>query len=222
MNTDERGKDKKKIRVRSLCLSVSTRKCLLAGVTSLLGGLLALGLFTLWVGHFLTVDDALSQADGIVVLGGGNSNRAQHAVGLFDQEYAPLVIFSGGTLKEVGLACSSALLSLEDAQELGLPEGAALIAPEAQSTYDEAVNVRQLAQAHGWRSLIVVTDPLHTRRAARTFRALLPGVSVTVSAAPDPRYDPARWWESEHGLVGVFNEILKLGFYWARYGIRPF
>jgi len=197
------------------------RGCFFCGAAHLTGGLLALGLFTLRVGHFLTVDDTLSHADAIVVLASGVS-RTRHAVDMFNLGYAPLVVFSDATLRDVGLACSSAQLSLEDAQELGLPEGAALIAPEAQSTYDEAVNLRGLAQKHGWRSLIVVTDPLHTRRAARTFRALLPGVAVTISAAPDPRYDPARWWESEDGLVGVFSELLKLGFYWARYGIRPF
>jgi uncharacterized SAM-binding protein YcdF (DUF218 family) len=174
------------------------------------------------LGCFLTVDDPLAQADAIVVLGGGPPSRAHHGVTLFDQGYAPLVVFSGGTLKDWGIACSSALLSLETAQELGLPAGVSIVAPEAQSTYDEAVNLQQLAQDHGWHSIIVVTEPLHTRRAARTFRTLLPGVDVYVSAAPDPRYDPVRWWESEHGLVGVFNELIKLGFYWAKYGITPF
>jgi uncharacterized SAM-binding protein YcdF (DUF218 family) len=207
---------------------VTRKGCLLFGVALPVVGLLALGAFALRLGHFLTVDDALSQADAIVILGGGNPGRARHGVELFERGYAPVVVFSGGTLKDVGLACSSAMLSLEAAQELGLPPGVAIIAPEAQSTYDEAVNLRGLARERGWGSphrrwgLIIVTEPLHTRRAARTFRTLLPEVEVIVSAAPDPRYDPARWWESEHGLVGVFNELLKLGFYWAKYGIRPF
>jgi hypothetical protein len=33
---------------------------------------------------------------------------------------------------------------------------------------------------------------------------------------------PARWWRTEDGLVSVLNELIKLGFYWANYGIRPF
>ncbi len=103
----------------------------------------------------------------------------------------------------------------------GVNQGAALIAPEAQSTYDEALNLRRLAQQRGWRSLIVVTDPVHTRRAVRTFSTLLPGVRVHVSAAPDPRFEPGRWWRSEHGLVAVFNELLKLGFYGVEFGCPP-
>jgi uncharacterized SAM-binding protein YcdF (DUF218 family) len=229
MSTEEYVKDKwqearNKGQVWALgpCLFIAPKRCLLTGAVFLAVGLMAVGVFVIRLGHFLTVDDTLSRADAIVVLGGGNSSRAQHAVALFSQGYAPLVVFSGGTLKDVGLACSSAQLSLEAAQRLGLPANVSIIGPEAQSTYDEAVNLQQMAQEHGWRFLIVVTEPLHTRRAARTFRTLLPEVDIHVSAAPNPRYDPAHWWESEHGLVGVCNEVLKLGFYWAKYGIRPF
>ena len=203
---------------------MNCKGCLLAGIALLLAGLLALGVFTITVGHFLTAVDAFSQADAIVVLGGdgGDFFRVQQGVALFNEGHAPLVVFSGGvSLKDAGLACSSAQLSLEAAQELGLSADAAIIADGAQSTYDEAVNMRRLARQQGWRSLIVVTDLFHTRRAARTFRTLLPGTTIYLSADRDPDYDADRWWRTEEGLVAVFNEVLKLGFYWARYGIVP-
>ncbi len=200
---------------------MNCKGCLLSGVALLLVGLLALGAFTITVGHFLTAVDAYSQADAIVVLG-GDVDRVQLAVDLFSEGYAPVVVFSGGiSLKDAGLACSSAQLSLEAAQELGLPADATIIASGAQSTYDEAVNLSRLAQQHRWHSLIIVTDLFHTRRAARTFRTLLPDTTIYLSAAPDPNVDASRWWQTEEGLVAVFNEVLKLAFYWARYGIAP-
>jgi len=202
---------------------MNCKSCLLSGTALLLVGLLALGLFTITAGHFLATENALSQADAIVVLGGdgGSFFRVQQGVALFNAGYAPVVVFSGGTLKDAGIACSSAQLSLEAAQELGLPSGAAIIANGAQSTYDEAVNICRLAQQHGWHGIIIVTDLFHTRRAARTFRTLLPDTAIYLSAAPDPNYDARRWWQTEEGLVAVFNEMIKLGFYWARYGIAP-
>ncbi len=208
-----------------------SRACLLYHAVALLIGLLALVVFTLTIGHFLSVEDTLSPADAIVVLGGEESNffRTQQAIRLFEEGYAPVVVFSGGTLEDAGIACSSAQLSLEAAQQLGLPDDAVIIAPKAQSTYDEAVNLNQLVQQHDWCSLIVVTDLFHTRRAALTLRSLVhqndrdhPGVTIYLSAPPDPRYDAARWWQTERGLIAVFTEVLKLGFYWARYGVRPF
>jgi uncharacterized SAM-binding protein YcdF (DUF218 family) len=203
---------------------LSSKGCIVVGIALLLGGLLVLGSFTITVGHFLTAVDALSQADAIVVLGGegGNFFRVQQGVDLFNRGYAPVVVFSGGTLKDAGLACSSAQLSLEAAQQLGLLAGAAIIADGAQSTYDEAVNLGRLAQQHRWHSLILVTDLFHTRRTARTFRTLLPDTTIYLSAASNPNYDAGRWWQTEEGLVTVLNEVIKLGFYWAKYGITPF
>lgn len=209
---------------------INCRGCLLSGVALLLVGLLALGIFAVTVGHFLATEDAFSQADAIVVLGGdgGDFFRVQQGVALFNEGCAPVVVFSGGvSLKDAGLACSSAQLSLEAAQELGLPPDVAIIADGAvpnsawPSTYGEAVNMHRLAQQHRWQSLIVVTDLFHTRRVARTFRTLLPDTTIYISAAPDPSVDAARWWQTEEGLVAVFNEVLKLAFYWARYGITP-
>jgi len=118
---------------------MNCKGCLLTGIALLLGGLLALGVFTITAGHFLTTVDAFSQADAIVVLGGdrGSFFRVQQGVELFNEGHAPLVVFSGGTLKDAGLACSSAQLSLEAAQQLGLPADATIIADGAQSTYDQ-------------------------------------------------------------------------------------
>ena len=219
-----------KLKKRGAYAHMNCKGCLLIGTALLLGGLLALGLFTITAGHFLTAVDTFSQADAIVVLGGdgGNFFRVQQGVALFNEGCAPVVVFSGGiSLKDAGLACSSAQLSLEAAQELGVPTDAAIIADDAvpnsawPSIYGEAVNLRRLAQQHRWQSLIIVTDLFHTRRAARTFHTLLPDTAIYLSAAPDPSYDAARWWQTEEGLIAVFNEVIKLIFYWARYGIAP-
>lgn len=202
---------------------MNCKGCLLSCAALLLGGVLVLGGFVLTVGHFLTAVDTFSQADAIVILGGDRDGfpRVRQGVNPFNAGYAPVVVFSGGTLKDAGIACSSAQLSLEAAQQLGLPADATLIADGAQSTYDEAVNLRRLAQQYRWHSLIIVTDLFHTRRAARTFRTLLPDATIYLSAAPDPDYDPGHWWRTEDSLAAVFNEVINLAFYWVKYGITP-
>ena len=171
-------------------------------------------------GAWLTVDDPPAPADAIVVLASGLS-RTQRGVALYHAGHAPLVVFSNASYKNMAVACSSAQISVADAQALGLPDDAVLVAPLAESTRDEALNLRDLAAARGWNSLIVVTDPLHTRRARQTFRALLPGVRIAASAADYPYYDIHRWWATEQGFIGVFTEALKLAYYWISYGIPP-
>lgn len=203
-----------------LVLRVRRGGCL-ALAALLCAGALALAAFILHIDRFLTVDDPLFQANAIVVLA-SNPNRIQHAVDLYAQGYAPVVVFTDATYKDAGLACSSALLDVPAAQALGLPADAVVIAEdEVASTYDEAVATRALVDKHGWESLIVVTDPFHTRRAVATFRALIPEVTITASATPNGEYDPRHWWRSEEGVMAVVTEIIKIVFYWGAYGITP-
>ena len=197
----------------------------LVSLLALVGlGIVAVSVATLSLGRMLDATSQPTPADAIFVLGGegGQFTRTRHALDLYDAGLAPKVVFSGGTLLGAGLACTSTELSLEAAQQLGLPAEAIVLADEAQSTLDEAENLARLADEQGWRSLILVTDRFHTRRALRTMQAMMPDVRMAISAPMDPQYDPAHWWGTEHGLIFAVNEALKLGFYWAEYGIKPF
>jgi len=83
-------------------ITANCKGCLLSGIALLLSVLLALSVFTITIGHFLTAVDAFSQADAIVVLGGdgGNFFRVQQGVDLFNEGCAPVVVFSGGTIEQ--------------------------------------------------------------------------------------------------------------------------
>ena len=53
-------------------------------------------------------------------------------------------------------------------------------------------------------------------------RALMPDVTFMLSAAPSPKFNVVRWYGTEDGLVMVFTEFIKLGYYWLHHGIAPF
>ncbi|MEX1021280.1 MAG: YdcF family protein [Litorilinea sp.] len=202
---------------------VTARGCLLIWLALHGVGVLVLLVLGLNLGRWLDATARPAQVDAIVVLGGegGRFPRTAHALALYHDGVAPVVVFSGGTLLSAGIACSSTALSVEAAHALGLPAAAIRVAGEAQSTFDEAVNVRILAQDAGWDSLVIVTDRFHTRRALQTFRAYFPEIQLFADAPADPVYDADRWWDNERSLIFAVNEAIKLGFYWLRYGIAP-
>jgi len=187
------------------------------GVLVLIAGMI----LPLLVAPWLIVDDAGETADAIVVLGGEAypPNRTIHALNLYKQQRAPVVVFTGGALPGQPPEISSARVALRYALARGLPAEVALVVDTAQSTYDEATLVRDLAAHHGWRSLIIVTDPYHTRRAVRTFRAIIPDVQGTASVAPfldtfaDPLSRGVRVWRY------ATAELIKMSFYRLHYGI---
>lgn len=174
-------------------------------------------------GRFLTVADTVAPGDAVVVLGGDSDDfrRTRYAVDLFQQGFAGAIVLNGGPSDYAGLAGSTTRRAQAVLQELGVRSDAVTLMYDTHSTYDDALKIRQLTQEKDWESLIIVTDSFHTRRAARTFRTLLPNVAVSVAATPYARPSVNHWWATEDGFISVLTEILKLGFYWFRYGVRP-
>lgn len=198
--------------------------CLATILLLMVAGLMAAALVFWNLGDFLDATQPIDEVDAIMVMGGegGRYQRTQHAITLYEEGVAPVVVFSGGTLLSAGIACSSTDMSVDAAGLLGLPPEAVLISGEAQSTLDEAENASLMASEHGWQSVALVTDRFHTRRSLATMQNYMPGTLVVASAPDDPRFVTDRWWSTEDGLTFAINETLKLAFYWKNYGIRPF
>jgi len=127
---------------------------------------------------------------------------------------------------EMGLYPNESDVAAEMLRRMGVPDDAIAVIelkPGVASTYDEANVIRRHVRQHDLDRVIVVTSSYHTRRARWVFRRVLADTPVTlmVSSAPDPLYDPSDWWHSESGLRSVVDEYTKLGYYIYRYRINP-
>mgnify|MGYP001042485633 CR=1 FL=1 len=94
----------------------------------------------------------------------------------------------------------------------------------AETTYDEARFALSLLAERGRDTLLVVTDPYHTRRARLIFRRVFAGSGIRVRLRPVPleqsgsgRYDPDRWWHTPTGLRQTWSEYVKLLLLWLGY-----
>jgi hypothetical protein len=136
----------------------------------------------------LVRNDPLEPADAVVVLSSNvrpdgtldkqSQARVLHAYGLLHDKLAPRLV-----LTRLEPPRPSSLPAVQDQmRHLGLSypvEETAAIA----NTHDEALRLQELIAAHGWRRVILVTDPTHSRRAAATFEKT--GVPVLSSPGPD-------------------------------------
>lgn len=185
---------------------------LLAVVLLALGGRVWLG----WLGRFLVTADPLRPVDALVVLGGGGRHRIEEGVRLALAGVAPWLVVTNTRVSWPGVRASYAELMAQEAQWQGVPPERIVPAPGlVTTTVEEALAVRALAAARGWRSLMVVTDPWHTRRARLIFRRILhpDGVAVCAHPAPKPGYETAAWWKTADGVRDTWAEYQKLALY---------
>ena len=205
------------------------------------GGLLFLAAFCalIWffrvpiltsVGNYLVVSRPLQKADLIVCLMGVPVPRGLEVADLYKDGVAPF-IFVGREEPPEGAEVLKARgahypepreLLITMLCELGIPESAILTTDKIMSsTISEARVIREVALERGFRSLLIVTSPSHTRRAWRTFRKVFGKDRITLGIVPTPYalFRPDDWWKKRTCAKEVVIEYQKLLFYILRYSL---
>jgi uncharacterized SAM-binding protein YcdF (DUF218 family) len=128
----------------------------------------------------------------------------------------PLVIASGG--RGDGSAGPPESQALADALESrGVPATHILQETKGQATRDQAVNVSELLRARGVTKVVLVTTPVHMRRAVGAFRAQ--GLDPVPAPSGLEYGGPPFWWPTAAALVGsatAIHEYAALAYYGAR------
>jgi uncharacterized SAM-binding protein YcdF (DUF218 family) len=130
-------------------------------------------------------------ADAIVVLGAGmrgdgelsseSLERFFYGVVLYKRGLAPILIVSG---PPQGGSRAEASVRADLAVALGIPAAAIGQMPDVNTTRDEAYRCAELLSASGHKHVLLVTEPLHIRRATRVFEA----AGLRVSPAPSDNF----------------------------------
>ncbi len=118
--------------------------------------------------------DSRPTADAIVVLGSAQYNgvpssifeaRLEHALALWEEGVAPVVVTVGG--KAAGDEFTEAEAGRAYLVDAGVPEESLLAVPEGVDTLESMRAVGAAYGERGWSSAVLVTDPWHAMRAER-------------------------------------------------------
>lgn len=196
---------------RSVALLAFLGICLALALTS--------GLWLPVIGGYLVDSDELRKADAIASLNGGR-DRPECGAKLFREGYAGWYLTVDMPLDVPGVDEPYGDLVKREVVALGVPADRVLKASgDVETTYQEALKLRDLAASHGFRSLLVVTSSYHTHRARLIFQDVLRGTDITAIVRPvenDP-YRPEAWWTSERGMRETWTEYLKLALFLLGY-----
>lgn len=174
-------------------------------------------------GSALTVDDRVTHADYLVVMGGSPEDRPFKAAALFRESVAPRVVlfeYPADARQRLGGSPSQTDVYRSVLELEGVPRSAIDVLPGVvRTSWDEAQSLRRFLATHAARRIVIVTSAEHTRRTRWAFEKALAatGVEVAVAAARREDFDETNWWQSDEGVLVYLHEYLKLPFYVLRY-----
>jgi len=161
----------------------------------------------------IRVDPLPRNADAVVVLSAGvtgdgfmpqqGSDRLRKALELVRSGVAPTLVVT----RERRLVEKVTVSTNADQDNLiGLAGIPSFITTHwVTSTHDEAVQVARLARQRGWKQIVLVTSPFHSRRACATFEA----AGIQVSCAPAQSRDIAvRSLKDPDDRVAAFGMLI--------------
>lgn len=192
--------------------------CVLLAVAWLCRAPLLRGAANAWI-----INQPLSKADAIVVLGGGLDTRPFEAARLYHLGLAPKILVMNPRLSacaELGLEPSEGDLTRSILLKKTVPPRAIIMPGNlVTNSYDEAITVRDWARKNGARKVIIPTDLFHTRRVCWLYDKELrgTGIRVQIEGVPTRDYAADTWWRHEQGLIAFQNEVLKYAYYRLRY-----
>ncbi len=172
-------------------------------VRLLLGILLALGAWVLWVALSITATSFTSDpgpADAAVVLGAAVSRgratpvfeeRIRHGINLVKQGVVKKVLFTGGVGS--GDRVAEAEVGRRYALDAGLRSADILTETRSRTTWENLAWAAPILRENDLSRVLIVSDPLHMKRAMAMARDL--GLDARSSPTPTSRYrsTATRW-----------------------------
>lgn len=175
-----------------------------------------------WVAAPLKTVEPPAPADAIVVFAGGvgesgkagqgYEERVQQAVALYQQGYAPHIIFSSGhtfAFRETDVMRALAV-------SLGVAPEAILLENQAGNTAENVQFTHQILQANRWTRILLVSAPYHMRRADLVWRKQAPDIHVVNTPIPLSRFYGDGTAVQWHHVQAILHEYLGMLYYWWR------
>jgi uncharacterized SAM-binding protein YcdF (DUF218 family) len=160
--------------------------------------------------RILTVESGKINADVILVLGGGPTERPGRALELFSQGASNKFFLTGSG------DCEQGAKILEQG---GVTRDAITLECNSHTTLQNAKFSVPLLRAMGAKRVIIVTSWYHSRRALACFKHFAPEIQF-YSRPSYAEFDRKQW---QHGTRKyIRSEYVKLLGYWLRYGVWPF
>ena len=167
-------------------------------------------------------EDGTRPADCVIVLGAGTwegevspvfAERLRHALDLYRSGLAPKIILTGGLDPRNTITDAEAARRWIEAE--GIPAEDVFMEDKSRYTHENFLYARRIMEREGWNDALVVSDPLHMKRAMLCAEDF--GVTAYSSPTPTSMYRSfgakAKFLVRETGCM-IFYGV------WRLFGVR--
>ena len=149
---------------------------------------------------YLFFEEEPVKADVIILLS-GDGQRMEKAAELYHSGYADKVLLTNA--REAGS-------TIEDAESFGILREDLLTENEAESTYENALYVKDIVLEHGFESALVVTSNYHMRRTKLAYDRVFHDTDVTFTYVPYHHESITRdsWGENEELFIKEYKKLI--------------
>jgi uncharacterized SAM-binding protein YcdF (DUF218 family) len=150
------------------------------------------------------------------VLGGGEKERVEQGIELAKTKYGGWLMFTGEYLEPVFAEKTHwALEARKLSVYSGLRQDKIIPILNSTSTFEDAVLSKKICLEKHFRSLIVVSEPFHTRRAHFVFNKVYKnsGIKIMMYPVQNSWFKRDSWWKSKNGFWAVNIEYQKMMYY---------
>lgn len=153
--------------------------------------------------------DGCKPVDAIIAVSGGDTAaRTKHAITLYENDWAPLLIFSGAAQDKTGPSNARAMYDI--AVAAGVPAKNILIEEDSANTKQNAENTNELLAAKNVKSIILVTSGYHQRRASLEFHQKLSKDIIIQNSPTNDKDWNWWWWATPRGWWLAGGEFIKI------------
>ena len=180
------------------------------------------------LGRYLIVQHEPEKSDLIVCLAGGNVDRGLETADAYQKGLAPKVFMAREELpdgydklvkKGIPFPTTTDLFA-DLMNDLGIPKSALIFSDDVvASTWEEAQQVEKTVDLHGFKSIIIITSPPHTKRSWLTYKKVFGKDQIRIFIVPSQYSDfrPEDWWKRRRYVRDVIFEYQKLILYFFKY-----
>lgn len=179
------------------------------------------------ISDFIFVEDEIKKADAIMVVGGSHPELGEKAAELWKQQYAPVILISGGvsikTGKFPGPKSKAEVYNKEYETEYdfftdvllknGVPKFAFYGEDRSSYTKENALFAHEVAEKNklNINKAILICKTFHARRSFMFYQMAFPDVTFIVSPVSGFDITKENWYKSDYGIQRVMGELSRCG-----------